>query len=65
MYNKITLKKLSTLDFVGQYRIINTGFFNMAYLDLYDCNNNYCGTTKEYDIEKLRKFVSSQCMCEF
>lgn len=65
MYKKITLKKLSTLDFVSQCEIKNTGFFNMAYLNLYDCNNKYCGTTKEYDVEKLRQFVTSQGMTEF
>lgn len=64
MFNKITLKKLSTLDFVSQYEIKNIGFFNMAYLNLFDVNNRFCGTTKEYDVEKLQKFVKKEGMIE-
>ena len=65
MFKKITLKKLHTLDFVSPFvEIKNIGFFNMAYLNLFDVNNRFCGTTKEYDVEKLRKFMEKEGLIE-
>lgn len=57
MYNKITLKKLDTLDFIGGYEIKEIGFFGECYLNLFDCNNRFVGTTKNYSREKIEKYV--------
>ena len=65
MYNKITLKKLDTLDFVGGYEIKETGFFGECYLNLFDCNNRFVGTTKNYSKEKIEKYVKNNSMVEF
>lgn len=64
MLNKITLKKLDTLDFVGGYEIKETGFFRECYLNLFDCNNKYVGTTKNYSREKIDKYVKNNSMVE-
>lgn len=60
----ITLKKLRTLDFVDFYEIKRTGFFNEVFLNLYDCNNRFCGTTKNYPLEKVEKFLKNQLLQE-
>lgn len=64
MLNKITLKKLDTLDFVGGYEIKETGFFGECYLNLFDCNNRFVGTTKNYSREKIEKYVKNNSMVE-
>lgn len=65
MYNKITLKKLDTLDFVGGCEIKETGFFGECYLNLYDCNNRFVGTTKSYSRDKIEKYIKNKSMVEF
>lgn len=64
MLNKITLKKLDTLDFVGGYEIKSTGFFNECYLNLFDCNNRFVGTTKNYSREKIEEYLKNNSMVE-
>lgn len=64
MFNKISIKKLDTLDFVSGYEIKETGYLDECYLDLYDCNNRYVGTTKNYSREKIEKYVKNNSMCE-
>ena len=60
MYKKnVTLKELAGLDFVGFYEM-ESAANNKAYLLLFDCNNIFYGITKEYNLERLTKFIEKQ-----